>query len=294
MGLKQFFKENTPEAVEKPSVEMTKEERLEFIKNFSSSLAGVINNQYKVLNLANKDAYKSNDVVYSCVNILSDNIAELPLRVYRGDELLPEEFTFPNGFSIQHPHPRMSMNRLNNIASKYYFLRGEFMVYISEEPPFSLEPINPKLMKINEEDDFGNILSWKHSNGIIIPYEQVIYEVMTDPDGKRALPPVEVLKLEIANDSSNGDTFVITRDKIIIGDWDMNITSVDGQTKSVNEEEFKCCISKKSLNSILKIHKKIGEGDVLFKIIDDESLPFITITSETVSYKAYCSKIKIF
>ena len=205
MGLKEFFKDKAPAPTtpnEEPSEEMTKQERLDFIKSLSGMLAGVVGGQYRTLNIGERDAYKSNDVVYSCVNILSDNIAELPLRVYRGDELMPEDFTFPGGFNIQHPHIRMSMNRLNKAASLYYFLRGEFMVYIDDDSPFSLEPINPKQMKIGDEDDFGNIVTWKHKNGMIIPYEKIIYEVMKDPDGKRGIPPAEVLKPELINDKS--------------------------------------------------------------------------------------------
>jgi len=167
-------------------------------KNLNSDLAGVVGNNFLTINKnAVKDAYENNHVVYGSINILADGASMLPLKIYKGNTLMPLDFKLPGGFNIHQPHPELSLSALLYEAYVYYWYRGEFMIYIDEENPLTLEPVNPQLMKIDKIDKLGNTLSWKWDNKLSISKDQLIYCRRMSPDNKRGLAPSTVLEKDL-------------------------------------------------------------------------------------------------
>ena len=170
-------------------------------KSLNSTLAGIVGGQWIELNAKSYDnAYENNYVINRGITLLAQNIAQLPLDIYKGDNILDDGFRFPN-FDPQNPNAEMSMNEWLYQCCLYYFYRGEFMSYINlEGSSISLEPVNPKLMKVKTKDNTGRVLSWEWNNKKIIPTEQLIYIKLINPDGERGLSPIDVVKEELIND----------------------------------------------------------------------------------------------
>jgi len=163
----------------------------------SNSLEGVIGGQLYSLGVnESKNSYGSNYIVWRGINMLSQSIAALPLKIYRGQEEMNPDFRLSNGFNLGSPNTEMSLYELLYQSLIYYFYRGEFMIYIDLEDRISLEPINPQKMTKNKD---GN---WKWNNKKIIPIEQLIYLPLFNPDNSngRGLSPIDVVKKEVLTD----------------------------------------------------------------------------------------------
>lgn len=164
----------------------------------NDSLVGIIGNQWLELMPSNNynNSFDSHYTIYKGIDMLADNIAQLPLVIYRGNDPLPLDFKLP-GFDLHNPHPRHSINELIYMGSVYLFYKGEFMLYINlEDGPMYLEVINPDFMTK------GNNV-WKYDDTKIkktILDEQLIYVSSFNPDGDRGLSPIAVVKQEIIND----------------------------------------------------------------------------------------------
>ena len=182
--------------------------------NFGACLPGVSDGRmyYAYLNSLD-NAYSTNYIIHKCINILAYNLSKIPLRISKNGEPLPIDVTLKGGFDIRQPHPRMSLSKLLYECSVYYWYKGEFMTLIDDETPFSLEPIDPDLMRIDSAEG-RMITSWKFNNKDTILEQQLIYANMMNPeitnagritDEERALSLVEVVKKELINYTSGRD-----------------------------------------------------------------------------------------
>lgn len=167
----------------------------------NESLMGVVSGQLIDLIPSNfKIDIKSHYVLFKGIDLLADNLAQLPLYIYKNNKQLPSDFTFPDGFDIQQPHPNYSINELLYMGVTYLFYRGEFMLHINKElGPIFLDVINPFYMKKIDE------YHWEYNNPTknkqIILSNDLIYTKLFDPDGDRGISPMEVVRNEILNDT---------------------------------------------------------------------------------------------
>ena len=176
----------------------------------ADSLGYVSGSNYYEYNLQNTSkAYKDNYTVYRGINILADMVAQLPMRLYRGDRELPIDFVFPNGFSMSKPNPSMSLNELLYKSAIYYFFHGEFINHIVQDGILRLEVVNPK--NIHRNPDGSWRLNKNNSMNIIVQKDQLIYNPLFDPTithyntvMDRGLSPIDVVRAEVAADSSAG------------------------------------------------------------------------------------------
>jgi len=164
----------------------------------NQGLSAVIGNRFETWSVGTGSSYSSHYTIHKGIDLLADSVAQLPVDIYRGDELMPKDFVFPGGFDLHNPHPRMSLNELIYTACIYFWFRGEFMLLIDQEGFMTLEPINPKDMVLQKDG------SWKWNNKKIIQEEDLIYAKLLNPDGERGLSPVDVVKAEIDSDISAG------------------------------------------------------------------------------------------
>lgn len=194
-----------PEPIEQPTEEK--------IANFANVLPGISNGRLSYITLNDNQAYSTNYIIHKCINILAYNLSKLPLRITKNGEPLPIDFILPEcGFDIRQPHPRISLSRLLQECGVYFWYKGEFMSKIDDEIPFSLETINPDLMKIETKEGL-TIKSWKYDNGPTIKDECLIYASMLNPDignnitdENRKTSLIDVVKNEILN-YANGREF---------------------------------------------------------------------------------------
>lgn len=168
-------------------------------KSLNDDLAGIVGNNFITLSSNKVSGYDSHYCIYRGIDMLAESIAQLPLQIYRGDTLMNPDFTLQQGFNLNRPHPQVSLNELIYQCCVYFWYRGEFMTYIDLEHPFSLEPVNPRLM-VKQKNG-----TWKWNNKMIIPEEQLIYVPLFNPDGDRGLSPVDVVKAELINDTKAGE-----------------------------------------------------------------------------------------
>jgi HK97 family phage portal protein len=168
----------------------------------NASLAGIVNGNFIELEtnrLANP--FASNYIIYRGIILLAQNIAQLPMRIYKGDTPMDTDFSFPN-FDLNNPNAEMSLYELMYACCVYYFYRGEFMAYINlDDARITVEPINPKHMeRVSLTRNQIEPQDWRWNNTKIIPYEQLLYAKFLNPDGDRGLGPVDVIKQELIND----------------------------------------------------------------------------------------------
>lgn len=157
----------------------------------------------------NEDAYNDNYVVFRGINLLADNIAQLPLQIYRGADLMPDDFVLPSKrskpFDLQNPAEDLTLYELLYQTAIYYFYRGEWMNFINlyqgNKDVYEIIPVNPKYMQIDKKDEgTGKIKTWKFDRRLIIPSEQLIFAKFMNPDGERGLGPIKVVVDEILTD----------------------------------------------------------------------------------------------
>ena len=159
----------------------------------SYPLSAIRNGKFETWNIGgnNVEPFSNNYVIYRGISLLAQNIAALPLQIFRGKELMDPDFVLP-GLDLQNPNAEMSLYELLYQSCIYYFYRGEFMVYINiEGGSYSLEPVNPRLMKRMPEG------YWRWNNKKNIPDEQIIFCKLLNPDGFRGLSPVDVVSAEL-------------------------------------------------------------------------------------------------
>ena len=171
--------------------------------SISQTMSAVVGSRWETWSLEqNKNPIASNYVIYRSIHLLAQSLAQLPLDLYRGDEPLPRDWVFPDGFDFQNPNSDMSLNELVYYTMFYYFYRGEGMIKTNliegTSNVLSLEPVNPRLMK--ELDENGRIVAWRWNNKITFPMEELIYSKLFNPDGLRGLGPVDVVKNELITD----------------------------------------------------------------------------------------------
>lgn len=174
----------------------------------NNSLSGIVGSRFLTLGINDSDkSYNENYTVYRGINLLSDMIAQLPLKLYRGEQELPPDFRFPNGFNINKPNPGMSLNEFLYVSCIYYFFRGEFINHIIDDGIFRLIPINPKNIQRNKNG------TWRLNNNVTLQQEELVYTALFNPTvttsifnstNNRGLSPIDVVRSEVTADSSAG------------------------------------------------------------------------------------------
>lgn len=147
------------------------------------------------------NSYGSHYCIYRGIDLLAESVAQLTLQVYKGDTLLPPDYVLGQGFNLNTPHPRMSLNELLYKSCVYFWYRGELLIHIDTGFPFSLEPINPKDMQRRND-------TWIFDGRTVIPEDKLIYVSLFNPDGgnnSRGLSPVDVVKADMINDEKAGE-----------------------------------------------------------------------------------------
>lgn len=151
---------------------------------------------------------RDSHVLHRAVNILAQNASQVPLRIFRGDELMPLDFTFDDGFDIQNPNPDQSLAELIYEGTAYYYYRGELMFRIGmldegSDIVRSLTAINPRLMREKVDKELRRIVAWElMGDKKLIPANELVYAKFFNPDGLRGLGPVEVIKNELLTDKN--------------------------------------------------------------------------------------------
>lgn len=176
------------------------------VEKGSEGYIGVYEGQLYSLNMGGRiNPYSDNFTVHRGINLLADGLAQIPLRIYKGEDIMPEGWAFPDGFNLYYPSKDYTLYELIHETAIYYYLRGDWMDYINLTPAgkvYEIVPVNPKLIKIEKRDkETGRITHWKHNNiKELIPNEQLIYAKFQNPDGDRGLSPIEVVMDELVTD----------------------------------------------------------------------------------------------
>jgi len=195
--IEKFTNKNKITELEEKIVEQTEV----ISKSLNSSLAGIVDGQWVELNKRSiNNPFNKHYTIFRGVQMSANNIATVPMNLYRGDTILQPEASLPGGFNIYQPNPTQAFNELLYQGLVYFFYRGEMFIHIRQKteqnPFFSLEVLNPKHMVLQKDG------TWKWDSRLIIPPEQLIYTKIFDPDSDRGLSPFDVIKQGLKSDLS--------------------------------------------------------------------------------------------
>jgi HK97 family phage portal protein len=135
------------------------------------------------------------------IKLKANTVASIPLKLWFGDKEIdiatPLKAQGGGSFSLKNPHSDISLYELLQTCVSYYEYLGEFFLYIDQAAPFSIEPLNPKL--ITRQNG-----SWKYGNSKTIPDENLIHIKQFHPDtlgkGVRGQGIMALIDRELNND----------------------------------------------------------------------------------------------
>ena len=174
----------------------------------SQTIEGIRDGVLQILNMPDdKNPISNNYIIHRGIHLLAQNTAQVPLRIFRGEDPMAPDFILPGGFDLQNPNSEMSLYELVYEGAIYYYYRGEQMFGINliegTNKVLSLQIVNPRFMKEKIDKSTGKIVAWQFGNNkVLVPVEQVIFTKFFDPDGLRGLGPVEVVRNELTTDTS--------------------------------------------------------------------------------------------
>lgn len=176
--------------------------------NYLESLFGGFGANNKTA--VNRDSSLTFSAVYSCVRVISESIASLPIQVYKveadGDKKI----------ELTHPIFRLLTRNPNAYMTPYTFLdtlmtnlllEGNAYFYIERDNsarPISLIPINPKDVKVIKHD--GTIYYDVKDHEIGVMKEDMLHFFNLSFDGCEGVSVLKAQNITIATSISSNDT----------------------------------------------------------------------------------------
>ena len=172
-----------------------------FTKNLDINL-----DQHSVL----KEPYRSSELVYICISYTAKAIAQIPLQVMKGDEVLPDNDPWVQLFS----RPNLLMDKVSFVEAMVSYLLLDGNVWMIPFPPSNTTPdsiwvVNQNSMRPNRNKRTGQLDGWKFvtglegapSDGIELLPEEVCHAWLWNPyDPIMGMAPLDAGKISIRTD----------------------------------------------------------------------------------------------
>jgi len=165
-------------------------------------LYAVVGNRMETYSTEKQDPFSTNYVINRAISLLAQNVAQVPLDIYKGEDPLPPENEMYNMFI--RPNPYMSNFELWELTMIYLYNYGESFWYINNNEYGKIQDIyvlNPKFMKHEKDKATGQIGSWIFNYKIPMSVDEVIFFKLPNTKGLRGLSPIDTVIMEYAADA---------------------------------------------------------------------------------------------
>jgi len=206
-------------------------------KGWTDILYAVSGNKLEEWDISTTDSFRDNYIINRGISLIATNFAQVPLRVYRGEQEIPENHEINNMFIT--PSEDVSRFELWEKTLIYFYNDGEAFWYLNLQEGskriYSIHTLNPRFMKHKKNKQTGQIESWVFNDKIPMPKEQVIHFKFPNTKGLRGLSPIQTVLMEYA-----ADTYAAKYQKVFFE----NFAKIGGFLKTpkdgtVNEDQLK-------------------------------------------------------
>jgi len=191
MSIKDWFngllQSREPE-VEQTQTKGSMNETLHYVRDYN----------LKQWDTSNIDPFTSNYVVNRGITLLADNLAQVPLDIYKGEQ--KQSVDNPVSRLFLKPNEWTSRFELWESTMIYFYLYGEAFWYLNKNPYGVITEIfvlHPKFMKHYLNKATGRPDKWVFNNKVPMAPEDVIHFRMFNTKGIRGLSPLKAVQLDI-------------------------------------------------------------------------------------------------
>lgn len=172
-------------------------------KGFDDTLIGIRNGNYEEMSKAGvTNPYAQNYVIKRSIDLIAQNIAQVPLDVYGGEIKMPIGWDFNQ--VLRRPNSYTSTFELWESTVSYLFLHGESFWYLNtNEYGFVKEifVLHPKFMKHYQEDTMSPVSRWVYNDKVPMDIKNVVQFKLFNTSGVRGLSPLDAVTNEYQADA---------------------------------------------------------------------------------------------
>ena len=165
-------------------------------------LYAIVDNRMETYNTQKQDPFSTNYTINRAISLLAQNVAQVPLDIYKGEEPIPKTQEMYNMFIK--PNPWMSNFELWELTMIYLYNYGESFWYLNTNEYGKIQEIyvlNPKFMKHEKNKETGQIGNWLFNHKIPMTVDEVIFFKLPNTKGLRGLSPIATVIMEYAADA---------------------------------------------------------------------------------------------
>ena len=165
-------------------------------------LYAIVDNRMETFNTKKQDPFQTNYTINRAISLLAQNVAQVPLDIYKGEEPIPHDNEMYNMFIK--PNPYMSNFELWELTMIYLYNYGESFWYLNTNEYGKIQEIyvlNPRFMKHTKDKTTGQIGNWLFNHKIPMTIDEVVFFKLPNTKGLRGLSPINTVVMEYAADA---------------------------------------------------------------------------------------------
>lgn len=181
--------------------------------------------------------YEQSYVVNLGIRLIAQNIAQTPMKLYRGETLV--ELSNPANLLFEKPNENTSRFEMWEQTVSYLNLYGESFWYlndaISRSIPAEIHVLNPRKMKHILKDN-KTLTGWIYDNEMPMKPEEVIHFKLFSLGKFRGVSPIDVVRIEL-----DSDYYASKYNKVFFENSALPATLIEAE-KGMTEQEAKLLI----------------------------------------------------
>lgn len=222
-------------------------------KGWTDTLYAVSGNRLEEWDITKTDSFTDNYIINRGISLIATNFAQVPLRIYRGEQEIPENHEIHNLFL--RPSEDVSRFEMWEKTLIYFYNDGEAFWYLNlmegSKKIYSIHVINPRYMKHKKDRKTGRIESWVFNDKIPMTKEQVIHFKFPNTKGLRGLSPIQTVIMEYA-----ADTYAAKYQKVFFE----NFAKIGGFLKTPKDGQISGPELKKVVNQWNREHQGVDNA----------------------------------
>ena len=174
-------------------------------KRWDDTLIAIRNGNYETMESESDGKLRSpydNSTVRRCLDLMSSNIAQVPILIYQNDSRVPPNFDFyevlrkPNSYTSSYELKEQTIIYYKLYGEAFWFLNTNDYGYIRE-----IYTLHPKFMKHVQDKPTSPINGWIYNESVPMSVDQVIHFKTFNPyGGVRGLSLLDTILIDLQAD----------------------------------------------------------------------------------------------